>query len=67
MHAFLGARKVVDSPLMYAKAAALIALASAAYYWLVFVAAETAPSKKVTTNATSDVMPRAPDVRRSRA
>jgi len=44
VHAFLGARKVVDSPLMYAKAAALIALASAAYYWLVFVAAETAPA-----------------------
>jgi linoleoyl-CoA desaturase len=42
VHAFLGGRKVVDSPLMYAKAALLVALAASTYYWLVFVAASTA-------------------------
>lgn len=38
MQAFLGTRKTVDSPLMYAKAAALIAMAGGSYAWLVFTA-----------------------------
>jgi linoleoyl-CoA desaturase len=41
VHAFVGARKTVDSPLMYAKAAALVALAVVSYTELVFVAEST--------------------------